>query len=115
MKSSDVLVNFDFNRRKAAIVLQNENLETKLVFDYPTNEIHVVEKNANDTLGPLQPGDPNRFRTPRTCKSVPLDSSDSPNYYFGVNKVNSTYYIPNEPLDLFHLNFPQVSLSKIHF
>lgn len=107
-KSSDVYVNFDYNRRKAATVIQTENLESKLVFDYPTNEIHVIESYANYTKLPLQPGDQNRFGSPRFCKSIPLDSSDYLNYYFGVNKVNSTYFIPNEPLEILHLDFPQV-------
>ena len=111
--SSDILISFDYNLRKAAISVTSANLETKLVFDYPTNEIHVIETYANYTQGPLQPGDPNRFGSPRLCKTLPLDKTNYLNYYFGYNFVNATYMIPNEPLEILHLNFPQVIFSKL--
>lgn len=33
---------YDFNKRKAAIIDQEKNLETHYIFDYPTNQIHVT-------------------------------------------------------------------------
>ena len=42
-ESTDVIMSFDYDKRKAAINLQTLNMETLLVFDYDTNEIHLVE------------------------------------------------------------------------
>lgn len=33
---------YDFNKRKSAIIDQENNLETHYIFDYPTNQIHIT-------------------------------------------------------------------------
>ncbi len=40
--SSDIEINFDFDARKAAIIIETMNLQNHYVFDYDTNEIHVI-------------------------------------------------------------------------
>jgi hypothetical protein len=42
-QSTDLELNFDYNRRKASLVAQSNNLETRLIFDYENDEIHVIE------------------------------------------------------------------------
>lgn len=104
--ASDLYINFDYVKSRAAISIVNNNTETKLIFDYFTDEIHEIVQWANYSKGPLVPGDPYYFASPRVCKSVPLSTSSNINYYFGCNQ-GPDHLIPNEPLDVLHLNFPK--------
>ena len=42
-------MNFDYDRRKAAITLETGNMRTQLVFSYETDEIFYIESYANLT------------------------------------------------------------------
>lgn len=101
----DLEINYDYSRRKATLLMQSSNLETKLVFDYPTNEIHSVYKSANYTHGTIQPGDPAYADSPSYCLTTPLnDTSNIVSYFFGFEYINSTYMVPFKPDRVFHLN-----------
>ena len=58
----------------------------------------------------LLKGDPNYFSGPRYCKSVQLSTSNNLNFYFGSN-IGPSHLIPNEAIEVLHLDFPQVYLS----
>ena len=34
---------YDFPKRKAAITIVDKNIETRLIYDYDTNEIHQIK------------------------------------------------------------------------
>lgn len=42
-ESTDVEMNFDYDRRKAAITLESRDTRTDLIFNYETDEIYLVE------------------------------------------------------------------------
>ncbi len=54
--ASDLYINFDYVKSRAAISIVNNNTETKLIFDYFTDEIHEIVQWANYSKGPLVPG-----------------------------------------------------------
>ena len=41
-RGSDIEMTFDYDRRKATIISQADNIETRLVFDYENDEIHMI-------------------------------------------------------------------------
>lgn len=128
-ESTDASMSFDYDQRKAAIVLQTLNMETRLVFDYDTNEIHLVECKfnsilkfhldfnfhfllneafANMTSHTNKPGefDPSSVKK---CTTFPLSATPDLNSYFGVQTIGDKL-APKSVYEILHFSdFPKVS------
>ncbi len=97
-------MNFDYDRRKAAITLETGNMRTQLVFSYETDEIFYIESYANLTSLVDYPGqyDPTIVKE---CITFNLSDTKDFNQWFGadVMLVDGVRTVkPNSPYQIFH-------------
>lgn len=103
-RSTSVVHNYDYNRRRASIWTQSNNTNTKLIFDYETEEIHVVTSPANIVPGPA--GDITIY-VDEECTTYSMKSSPELNYHFGYQQLNETYLLPGTVYEAIRFrNFP---------
>ncbi|CAF0773656.1 unnamed protein product [Brachionus calyciflorus] len=93
---------YDATKRKASLVDQFNNIQTNYIFDYPSNEIHILFASANQTTGSIVEGEPLSY-SPIACDTFKLTESNLVNYFFGYKKINDSFI---EPDTVYHaLNF----------
>lgn len=101
---------YDFDKRKAAIDIKENNYIYKRIYNYETNEIFDMQAIDNKPSFPVESNDGHPIY-PFSCTTKELSTykPDNPVYDLGSLTVNGLLY-PKRSIDIFQF-YPEVTLS----
>ncbi|CAF0875761.1 unnamed protein product [Brachionus calyciflorus] len=103
LKMSEMRYYYDYDQRKAAIETRQNNMNTRLIFNYQTDEIYELTNKIEILTDPLHWPPDGRPEFPTTCNTYKLTNSSLLNYYFGFSQVDNLL-LPGPAAQVFGFN-----------